>query len=182
MLDERQGEFAVQAAGHDFEPHLHGHVLEIFWDLEVRDVEVDGGFQRVNEWLGLPAQPDGRSIHVRVEGGLDVLIHVVGQVGDKWNGEGDILHDMTRVLGAVVEIDAACFDLNIVQRKSKGLRRILGIRRGLRCEFLQQIGKVIGLVLIANDGQIGRLHADIFEDGAAFDHRRGLKIEEQLLE
>ena len=89
---------------------------------------------------------------------------------------------MTRVLRAVVEIDAACFDLNIVQRKSKGLRRILGIRRGLRCEFLQQIGKVIGLVLIANDGQIGRLHADVFEDGAAFDHRRGLKIEEQLLE
>jgi len=83
------------------------------------------------------------------------------------------------MLRAVLEIDAPFFNADVVERIVEGLRRgwRCRIRRRFCHELLQEIGKVIRQILIADDRHVRRSEQDVAQDWPLLEHRYGLKIQ-----
>ena len=84
-------------------------------NVEVRDVHVEGGFQRLAERLGLPFETDRLPVHHRGKGWLHILVEVIFQVREERDGDLDPPDPVVGFLRAVVEVDAPVDYLHVIK-------------------------------------------------------------------
>ena len=96
----------VQERGRDIVLTPQGDVFEVVRDVEVRDVHVEYGFQRLGERLCLSFERDRLAVHDRGEGRLDVPVDVIWKVRNERDGDMDPPDLVPGFLRAVVEVDA----------------------------------------------------------------------------
>jgi hypothetical protein len=179
---ERHRQLAVEEPGLHTEGEVQRHVLHVARDVELLDVDVHRRLEGVLERLGPALQREGRLIHACRKGRLHVVFYPVGQVGEEGDGDVDLTHCVARVLGTVVDLDAAVDDLHVVEREA---RLLGGSSLGGTCgrELLDQVGEVVGApVRVAHDVhvRIGELH--LAQDWRAPKQRLGLEVQPQFTE
>ena len=186
---ERHRQLAVQQPGGHAEREVERHIFHVARNVELLDVDVHRRLEGVLERLGAALQREGRVVHARRERWLHVVLDSVGQVGQEGNGDVDLAHAVARMLGAVVDLDAAVDDLHVVQREARLLAGFLAgrgpgfpVERGLGPgELLDQIGEVVGACIrVAHDMHVGVGELHLAQDRRAPVDRFGLQVELEL--
>lgn len=178
LFAEDEFEVAVERGGRQLHRHLHGQIVEVLRQLQLVEIERELALARIGKRLAAPRQGQRCAVDGRREGRLDEGFDVVRQAGDERQGKHDVVDDVLLVEGAVVELEPAAADLNVVERKAR--RRVVRLRT--RHEFVDQVGKIVAPVGQANDLQAWPGEADFTEHRPAAQQRRDLQVQIETVE
>jgi hypothetical protein len=129
------------------------------------------------ERLGLALQFERRAVDLRRQRRLHVDVDRVRQVGDERNAQADGGDLVPLLLRAVVEVDPAVDDLDVVQREPR--RRLVGLRRV--DDPVDEVLDVVALVLVADQAQVRPRQAHPVEHRRQPVDRGQRGVDEQLV-
>ncbi|OQC72811.1 MAG: hypothetical protein BWX45_00782 [Deltaproteobacteria bacterium ADurb.Bin002] len=113
--DEMHLQADVQQRLSQFEIHFHRHVLQVKGNIDIPNVDVQQAFPRCLKGLGLPGDRNGMAVDDGGESGLDIMFHVVVDIGDKRNIEIQVPDRVIGFVGGVVKIRRTVGNLNVVE-------------------------------------------------------------------
>ena len=154
-------------------------VGQVEGDVQVLDEDVEDRLAGILEDFRFPFESVGVTVDRCGEPGLHVGVDILRNVGDKGDRDVHLPDGVRRVEGTVDEIDTAVLDDDVVDREDG---RLLLFFLRLFLHQRKQIGEVVGLVLVADQVNIGLADDEFLDDGRPLEDRTDVEVDHQLVE
>ncbi len=138
LLAENQGQIGIDGARFHLHRQFDRRIVEVLRQLNVIQRQRELAFHRFREGLALAFDVERRTVDGRGELRLHEDFRRVSHARNERQVQGDIADDVLLINQAIVELDHASGNLDIVEREPRRRTRLLRIGR----EFVQQVGKI----------------------------------------
>jgi hypothetical protein len=135
--DEVQAQVGVERPGRDVECERRGHVAEIAPDRQAVERKLQRTLERVEEGYRFTLQFDVSAVDARRERRGDLHRDPRRQVGQEGDAEADRGNRVPGILDAVVDVDFAAGQLDVVEREVR-----LAFAPGLLCQRFEDVREV----------------------------------------
>jgi hypothetical protein len=106
---------SVQEGRDDLEIEFQREISKIIGDIEILDVDIELGFKGIGKGFGITLKHVWSIIDLCGKSWLNKGFDLGGDIRQEWNPDIQFSYCVSRLLGAIPEINASVFDTDVVE-------------------------------------------------------------------